>query len=761
MNKLNDNQLNLWSTFDKNGRLLSPSETLQKYVEHYEVNLSWDNFDSFSFIHHSLTSLPNSIIQFLLGYIQKSNVRNFLCPASGVGTLPIALVSEGVITQGTCIENNQSLIEVFNLIKGYQSLNLIQGNPIDVLQKINDQYDLTISFPPIGLIPNGINYQDGFLPKTIKSSDKNMLVYLSLTKLTENGEGIFVLPRNFSWLQQGKSLKLLKGLGFFIHSIIDIPNKFFRTHTNFPLSIYFISKQVLEKTFVSILDPDKTPDELVEELISHKETGKVKSGYQIDVEKYRSWDMLLLNDEIEAETSQSGTNSKLLKEISKSYKRGNSRKEIGGFQEEPNTIYLPSIGNSPVVTKLSNLKINPQNYYQIVFDESQAFSEYVAGFFNSPLGLKIRTMLESGETIPQIPLSNLDLAKILLPTIDKQIKIVDLNNEIQKYKVNLDTQEKSLWAKPGNYKKIQRELRQFNRQSEELFNDWIGSIPFPLASILRRYLIVSEPRDKIDHLLHFFEAFAQFCTTHLLSAYYQDDKYFNGYKHQWFDLDNDFCKNKRASFGNWVTIGERVAKFTRSQLSEKEMRNKIFDLFHTDNIEFINLMINKDLFRVFYNTKNYRNDWTGHGGLSNDTEYKRRLVLLESELTSIRELVKDTYTDFLLVQPRTMVFSKGIYINKIYRLMGDNPLFPENELETNIALDRNELYFIEKSRRDPLKLIRFFRMLPSPQSEQNACYFYSRFDPQGIRYVSYHFETQSEQEVADDGLVEFFSRLSN
>lgn len=61
--------------------------------------------------------------------------------------------------------------------------------------------------------------------------------------------------------------------------------------------------------------------------------------------------------------------------------------------------------------------------------------------------------------------------------------------------------------------------------------------------------------------------------------------------------------------------------------------------------------------------------------------------------------------------------------------MGDNPLFPENELETNIALDRNELYFIEKSRRDPLKLIRFFRMLPSPQSEQNACYFYSRFDP--------------------------------
>ncbi len=52
-------------------------------------------------------------------------------------------------------------------------------------------------------------------------------------------------------------------------------------------------------------------------------------------------------------------------------------------------------------------------------------------------------------------------------------------------------------------------------------------------------------------------------------------------------------------------------------------------------------------------------------------------------------------------------------------------------------------------------------MLPSPQSEQNACYYYSRFDDLNIRYVSYHFESEFERDVEDSSLVEFFDSLDD
>jgi len=303
-------------------------------------------------------------------------------------------------------------------------------------------------------------------------------------------------------------------------------------------------------------------------------------------------------------------------------------------------------------------------------------------------------------------------------------------------------------------------MNRFNRTSDEMMDIWIESLPFPLASILRRYKSTTELRSKVDHLLHFFEAYAQFNTTLLLSAYYHDDNLFNGQKNKWIYPKNDFCKNRRASFGNWVIIGERVAKYTREQLSNQKKRKEVFSLFHTENSGFLNLVSNKEVYKILKNTNNHRNDWIGHGGICSKTEYSRRLAILEKELTSIRDLVKDNFVNFLLVQPKTMILSKGIYKNIVRKIMGSNTLFTEIDLKTNIALDENELYFIDIYRNDPLLLIRFFRMLPSPETEQNACYFYSRFDSQGIRYISYHFDKQSEQKVDDDTLVAFFNRLS-
>ena len=43
------------------------------------------------------------------------------------------------------------------------------------------------------------------------------------------------------------------------------------------------------------------------------------------------------------------------------------------------------------------------------------------------------------------------------------------------------------------------------------------------------------------------------------------------------------------------------------------------------------------------------------------------------------------------------------------------------------------------------------KIMPSPRTEENACYFYNRRQPGGIRFLSYYFETDAEiVEAFDD-----------
>lgn len=721
----------------------------------------WKLLDDRRGIAHTPDGWSIHVIKYLdliINYLKEINSANLLSLYSGLGIMPVALMKNKLVSSALAIEKNKTKFDIAKQWGEGLNIDWMLADPLLKLSELDEQFDLIVSSPPLNMKrisyeltndPSGESYQD---------AEEAVLIIESLHKLSQNGEAIFILPNSFPSFNQGKRLKKFQNLGFCINAIVDIPTKYYREITSLPMSIFFISRIKTYKTFVSYLDPDKTFDDLVADLINHKKGLKPSQGFKIDAQYYNNYELLSLQKEIDYEISISGAQCFDLDNISKSIIKGSSNKS---FQETPNTIYLPSLGNSPAVSKLEALHIKPQNYFQIVLDGSLAFADYVAGFFNSPIGLKIRKSLTSGNIIPQISISNLRYCIIPLPALEDQIQIVKLDNTIQTLKINLDAQSKDLWAKPKEFKTIARKLQSFNRQASDQFKDWIESLPFPIASILWRYHTAKEVKVKVEHLLHFFEAFAQFNTSLLLSAYYQDKNLFNINKSKWIDPESDFFKKRRASFGNWVIIGERLARFTRSQLSDKENKEKVLDLFHTDNTEFLETIAHKDLYQVFHNAQDYRNNWTGHGGLSGDSESKRRLVLLEQELTRLRELLKDIYIDYLLIQPISSRFSQGLFNNTIRNVLGANASFPEEEFISNIALDINDLYFSERSRRDPLKLIHFFRMLPSPQSEQNACYYYSRFDDLNIRYVSYHFESESERDVEDSSLVEFFDSLDD
>jgi hypothetical protein len=59
-------------------------------------------------------------------------------------------------------------------------------------------------------------------------------------------------------------------------------------------------------------------------------------------------------------------------------------------------------------------------------------------------------------------------------------------------------------------------------------------------------------------------------------------------------------------------------------------------------------------------------------------------------------------------------------------------------------LDVERLYLSKKNFGRALKILPLVQIGPSPQSANNACYFFNRLDREGARFVSYHFTDMPE-----------------
>ena len=82
-------------------------------------------------------------------------------------------------------------------------------------------------------------------------------------------------------------------------------------------------------------------------------------------------------------------------------------------------------------------------------------------------------------------------------------------------------------------------------------------------------------------------------------------------------------------------------------------------------------------------------------------------------------------------------------------------------METLTPMDKNGIYLLSEGQQRPLKLLPFMRMMESPKTEQNACYFYNRVEKDRVRWISYHFEAEPEITRPDDEVLKALSLLQS
>ncbi|MGA8659773.1 MAG: hypothetical protein WB586_26940, partial [Chthoniobacterales bacterium] len=349
-----------------------------------------------------------------------------------------------------------------------------------------------------------------------------------------------------------------------------------------------------------------------------------------------------LKDRLDAVQRSFGFSARRLGELAKSVRLGRFGADMP-FQKEENAIFIPLIGTGDVVTSLEASPLKPHHYAQVVIDPASSDAQFVARFLNSELGRSLRESAETEGAAPRLHARFLEELPIFVPDLVNQQKMLEIEtkigieeNALLGLQNELASLRRELWKSPRETDHIAERLRTFAAQissktrthlADEL-DDWFETLPFPLASILRAWQATSgdDFKTKYEHLLHFFEATAEFVSVVFLSAFSSKPAFFDEPKEMMARaLQKVGLTFERPSFGTWKVVVECLGSQTRRLLRPgKNERALCGDLFADASLVLPETLSRAEIARVLSATNKLRNDWVGHGGVVGQAEARLR-----------------------------------------------------------------------------------------------------------------------------------------
>lgn len=686
---------------------------------------------------------PAYVYNFIEEITKSENSKTFFDPWLTISSP--ALYTENKTLNGTCI--NKTQFDIIKTIFKDKTQNIKLGDTLEILSETSEKLDLVVSFPPFGMRTQSINGTKS------KFDFATTLLLECGEKIKNDGKLIFLVSNSFLMDEKGKEELMKKGL--FVEAVFSIPSGALAPTTNISSNLILVSKNNIEKTFVAELSTDESTNiSILKNFRNQKEGKAIQLGCFVSISEFKSLNSLVAEKEMNDLVKRIGYPPILLTDISISINalKGNSSEEV---EHLSNSIYLPKVGNSPVVASLSELKIKPKNYFQIQLDEKKANAIYIANYFNTTVGKKLRASIEVGAVIPQISKSQLSKCVFYIPDLNTQAELIEVDNKIQQFTFRLVELQRNLWKQPKSYKSIIKELKTIN-QVEKLEN-WIDKLPFPISSILWRYYATKNNSKKIEHLFHFFEAFSEFLSMLMLSALVQDKEFYNAESHNWIGKEEKF-KNwyLRATFGNWNNLTSNLSKAIRKYLSENDKKEYCKNLFGNPSDSFLSMITSKGIVNILFEVASLRNKWKGHGGITNEKENIQRVLTLEKQLNEFRKYIADAFDETTMLSPTTSSFEDGIFTFNAKQLIGARTPFNEITIKSLIPLDRKKLYLSNSQQTKPLELLPFIKFIEAT----DAIYFYTSIESKDVRWVSYHFDKEAElKQPADNELFKAFDFL--
>src|ERR1039458_4908435 len=549
------------------------------------------------------------------------------------------------------------------------------GDSLKLLNSLDSELDVVASVLPFGArdshtafvtAPSGENIR---LPNDLGQS----ILVTSAMRLGPEGVGVFVVPSSF-FFSSHSIRQQFEALGLGIDAALALPSGACAPYTNISPYLTRIRRRPTPRMFVAQLSADSnTNREIIANLTHAREGGALDLGWFVASQTFAGIDAIRLAERFETVRRSFGGPAVRLGDFATAITLGRSGDDFR-FPKLENSVFIPLIGSSDVVDSEDDLKLKRQNYCEVGIDPARSDARFVAQFLNSEFGKEIRETSKSGAYIPKLNKQTLTELRVFIPPIQRQKMMLDAEARImaeQNTLLGLQSElaglRRELWSNPGATKDVSERVAVLAKRlsggirehANERLDHWFETLPFPLASILRAWQATPSQdfKTKHEHLLHFFEATAEFISAIQLSAFGSNESLFAPHRDKLKEvLGSQHLSFRKATFGMWKLVVEYLGKQTRLMLSSggkkpedaKNDRALCGELFADPSLILPASLAQSELAGVLSRTNKMRNDWTGHGGVVSQEESQIRNEKLLAEVQNLREEFLISDLGFLL-----------------------------------------------------------------------------------------------------------------
>ena len=363
------------------------------------------------------------------------------------------------------------------------------------------------------------------------------------------------------------------------------------------------------------------------------------------------------------------------------------------YDPPANCIFVPTLGFGNVLTLPPDLEARRRyERLEVQLDPAVALAEYVAGLLSSPPGKQLREAVSTGSTIPHLTATAANVLRLPVPPIGAQVETVRGAAQLASMEATITRLRDELWRRPQDASQVLSELQV--SATVDPARRWLETLPYPLASVLQRYTALRGSKERLEALLHFFEAMAQFGCAVLLSILRADPDLLGSARSAIVSAagpERDLWDY--ADFGLWINLGRTLAKAIRRIRGIRELRPRLDDAVGPAT-ELMERLSGKRIWEVLDQARRIRNT-RAHGGLPAPEEEEGWIGSLEVLLSDAERALGSGFDDIDLARADQGRFTSGVHVYpRAQRLRGPSTLFDEFELRTRVPLESGHLVFV-------------------------------------------------------------------
>ena len=689
----------------------------------------------------------SSVCDFFVELLDGENYDNILDPACGVGFL-LSKVAEKCQSKNVLgIEYNSKIFEIAEKEHvGYDFINtdsnIINYGSDYFIHKEFQKFDLIISELPLG-INNNNGLENEWLGIQIRDSSFNIMVNC-LEYLSCKGKAIFSLSESLFWRKDGiQIIDKLNEKGFFIDAVFNQKNS--RLNTQLSTNIVVISREKQDNIFLAECSENSDVNKKIFSNYIHRKKDKkfFENGVLVERDNFKGYESESRYQELTALTEKRGFYIPKFDEIVVKYDFFNIKNK-DEYEKLPNSIFFHLLFPRLIYQNIDEIERKTGIICNIQFNQKMIDAPLLKSIYNKEMIEVIFSCVAKGNTHIGIQKMDIPLLKFPIPHLEHGNEISEYIRKVNNARDILNELENMIYYDFNNSKNQITILDNFGS-----FESWFETLPFPLATLLKRFSIEEDDGKKCILLLEFFESLAALLGIIHLSARWSDLQGNSELKNK---IKKTLEKNKlsldRVTFGFWCQIVNILSTDSGKMYDNLETKRLIYDKYCTQDRQILDFLFSKDVRKILGKANKIRNDLYHNRKSSDD------LDVLNNLLNQVKSKIGRSFTNYELIYPLGGLYGEDDYFNANVRcLNGHSTVWPNRVYETRAKIKSNSLYFHSKYDKRSLELLPLIVLKSSPPDEKNAIYLHNKFSSEKQVLVSNHLTESTEIELGFDNKI--------